>query len=208
MPATYARHMSDTPPPPPPPPPDPPPPPPMGVAPMGGPPHGDDGGPAGMELASSGMRVLARFLDGLILVLVFGTAFAAIVLGGDDDAGIAGLGTDISLGRAYAIALMGVAVGFLWDAVCTKQFGGSPMKLAFGMKVVRQDGSDVEWEHAIKRWALPGALALVPPVAGVDLLLSFAQFVIVIVSLVFVFTKPMRTAVWDLFAKTLVVKSR
>lgn len=203
--------MSDTPPPPPPPPSEPPPPPPT----FGGPPPsfggahtGPEDWPAGPNLASAGMRLLARFLDGLILVVVFGTVFAAIVLGGDDDAGFAGLGTDIGVGRAYAIALMGAAVGFVWDAVCTKQFGGSPMKLAFGMKVVQQDGSDVEWEHAIKRWALPGAFALVPPVVGIDILLSFAQFGVVMVSLVFLFSKPMRTALWDLFAKTLVVRSR
>ncbi len=195
--------MSDTPPPPPPPPSDVPPPPSWGDAPLG-----PDGVPAGTELASSGMRVLARFLDGLILVVVFGTVFAALIIGGDDDAGIAGLGSDISTGAAYAIALLGVAVGFVWDAVSTKMFGGTPMKLAFGMKVVQRDGSDVEWEHAVKRWALPGAFALVPPVFGLDFVLSLAQFVIVIVSLVFVFTKPLRTALWDQFADTLVVKSR
>jgi uncharacterized RDD family membrane protein YckC len=196
--------MSDSPPPPPPPPDGPPPPPPS----FGAPSLEPDGVPAGMELASSGMRVLARFLDGLILVVVFGTVFAALVLGGDDDAGFAGLGSDVSVGSAYAIALLGVAVGFVWDAVCTKQFGGTPMKLAFGMKVVQRGGDDVEWEHAVKRWALPGAFALVPPIVGLDIILSLAQFVIVIVSLVFVFTKPLRTALWDQFADTLVVKSR
>lgn len=173
-----------------------------GGAAVGGP------GPAGLELASPGMRVLARLLDGLIVGLVFGSIFAAVVLSGDDDAGLAGIGTDTSVPRAYVIALLGAAVGFVWEAVSTKAFGGSPMKLAFGMKVVREDGSDVAWEHAIKRWALPGAFALIPPIMAINLLVSLAQLAIVVVSLVFIFSKPLRTAVWDQFAGTIVVRSR
>lgn len=150
------------------------------------------------------MRVLVRFLDALIIALVFGSIIAALILSSGDDAGFAGLGGDVSFGKAYAIAILGMIVGFVWDAVCTKMFGGTPMKLAFGMRVVQDNGADVEWEHAIKRWALPGAFALIP----IPILPDLASFVVVIVSLVFIFTKPLRTAVWDLFANTLVVKSR
>lgn len=164
--------------------------------------------PGDRPLASPGMRVLARFLDAIIVGIVFGSIFAAVILTGDDDAGLAGFGSDTSLGRAYLIALLGAAVGFGWDAVCTKMFGGTPMKLAFGMKVVQQDGADVEWEHAIKRWALPGAFALIPPLVGLNVLLSLVQLVIVIVSLVFIFSKPLRTALWDQFASTMVVTTR
>ena len=155
------------------------------------------------------MRVLARFLDGLIVGLVFGAILAAIILSGDDAAGFGGFGTDASVGRLYLLGLLGAAASFAWDAVCTKQFGGSPMKLAFGMKVVQEgSGADVEWEHAIKRWALPGALALIPPIAVLSALTSLAQIVLVIVSLVFIFSKPLRQAVWDQFAGTVVVTSR
>jgi uncharacterized RDD family membrane protein YckC len=162
----------------------------------------------GLPLASAGMRVLARFLDSLIVALVFGSVFAAVILTGDDDAGFAGIGTDASVGRLYLVALLGAAVGFVWDAVSTKMFGGTPMKLAFGMKVVQQNGADVEWEHAIKRWALPGAFALIPPIVVLNVLVSLAQLVVVIVSLVFIFSKPLRTAVWDQFANTMVVTTR
>ena len=93
----------------------------------------------------------------------------------------------------------------VWDAVLTKQFGGTPGKLVLGMRVVRADNGDrVEWSHAIIRWAVPGALALVP----IPVLPGLVNFVIFIVSLVFIFTKPLRQAVWDLVAKTLVVKAR
>lgn len=152
--------------------------------------------------------MLARILDAIILGVVFGGIFTAIILSGDDDAGLAGFGTDTTFARAYLIALLGAVAGFLWFAVCTKMFGGSPMKLAFGMKVIQQNGADVEWSNAIKRWALPGAFALIPPLTFLNALLGLAQLVIVIVSLVFIFSKPLRTAVWDIFADTLVIKSR
>lgn len=161
--------------------------------------------PGGLPLAESGMRVLARFLDSLIIGLVFGFIFSAIVLSDGDTAGFGGLGADASFGRVYALALLGMAAGFVWDAVCTKQFGGTPMKLAFGMRVVRaDDGGAVEWRHAIIRWAVPGALAIIP----LPILPGLVNLVIVIVSLVFLFSKPRRQTVWDLAAKTIVVKAR
>ena len=161
--------------------------------------------PGERPLADPWMRVLARFLDGLIVGLVFGLVFAAIVLGDDDSAGFGGFGADASFGKVYTLALLGMAAGFVWDAVCTKQFGGTPMKLAFGMRVVRaDDGGPVEWSHAIIRWAVPGALALIP----LPVLPGLINLVIVIISLVFLFTKPLRQTVWDLVAKTLVVKAR
>lgn len=164
-----------------------------------------DAVPGERPLADPWMRVLARFLDGLIVGLAFGLVFSAIVLSDGDTAGFGGLGADASFGKVYALGLLSMVAGFVWDAVCTKQFGGTPMKLAFGMRVVRaDDGGPVEWRHAIVRWAIPGALALVP----LPVLPGLANLVLVIVSLVFLFTKPMRQAVWDQVAKTLVVKAR
>lgn len=163
------------------------------------------GVPGGRPLAETWMRVLARFLDSLIVGLVFGFVFSAILLSDGDDAGVGGFGADGSFGELYVLGLLGMAAGFVWDAVCTKQFGGTPMKLAFGMRVVRaDDGGPVEWRHAIIRWAVPGALALVP----LPVLPGLVNLVIIIVSLVFLFTKPLRQTVWDLAAKTLVVKAR
>lgn len=161
--------------------------------------------PNGKPLAEAWMRIVARLLDAIILGLVFGSIFAAIILSGDDSAGFGGFGADASFGEIYTIGLLGVAAGFVWDAVLTKMFGGSPMKLAFGMRVVRADsGADVEWSHAIKRWSVPGAFSLIP----IPVLPGLANLIVLIVSLVFIFSKPLRQAVWDLFGGTLVVKNR
>jgi uncharacterized RDD family membrane protein YckC len=148
------------------------------------------------------MRVLARFLDGVILGVV-NFVIALAIVGSDSSAGFEGFGGDASFGELYAVSLIGVGISFLWDAVMTRLFGGTPMKLAFGMRVVRADnGQQVEWSHAITRWAIPGAFALIP----LPVLPGLLQLIVVIISLVYIFSKPLRQAVWDQVAKTLVVK--
>jgi uncharacterized RDD family membrane protein YckC len=157
--------------------------------------------PAGEPLANPGVRVLARLLDGVILGVI--TFLAALVLFGRDSAGFDGIGGDASFADLYVAGLIGVASSFVWDAVMTRLYGGTPMKLAFGMRVVRADnGQQVEWHHAITRWAIPGAFALIP----LPRLTGLFSAVVMIISLVFIFSKPLRQAVWDQVAKTLVVK--
>lgn len=162
-------------------------------------------GPGGHVLAPAWKRIAARLLDIVILGLLFGSFFAAIVLGDNDGAGFGGVGADASFGELYQIALFSAAIGFVWDAVCTKSFGGTPMKLAFGMRVVQAgDGAPVEWKHAIIRWAIPGAIGLLP----IGLIGSLVNLVIVVVSLVFLFTHALRQTVWDQAAKTIVIDAR
>jgi uncharacterized RDD family membrane protein YckC len=144
------------------------------------------------------MRVLARFLD-IVILIVIGLIIGAIVGGGS---ATVSSGTGDGIGRFLVAAILGLIVGFLYDAVMTKTKGGTPMKLAFGMRVVRaDDGSPVEWKHAIIRWAIPGVFTIVPILGGI------VALVVVIVSLVFIFTKPLRQAVWDQVAGTIVVKA-
>ena len=150
-------------------------------------------------------RIAARLLDIAILGLLFSSIFAAIVLGDNEGAGFGGVGADASFAELYQIALFSAAVGFLWDAVCTKSFGGTPMKLAFGMRVVQaRDGTPVEWKHAIIRWAIPGAIGLLP----LGLIGSVVNLIILVISLVFLFTHGLRQTVWDQAAKTVVVEHR
>src|SRR6188472_513637 len=118
--------------------------------------------PAGEPLAKPGMRIVARFLDGLILGVI-GYLVALALIGPDDASSLDNFGGDVSFADAYLVAVIGVGIAFVWDAVATRMFGGTPMKLAFGMRVVRADnGQQVEWHHAITRWAIPGAFALIP----------------------------------------------
>jgi uncharacterized RDD family membrane protein YckC len=158
--------------------------------------------PIGEPLAPAGIRVLARLLD-LVILGVVNFVLAWVLFGRDSSAGFEGLGGDDDFVDLYVVAVIGVGVAFLWDAVMTRVYGGTPMKLAFGMRVVRADnGQQVEWQHAITRWAIPGAFALLP----VPILPGLLSVIVVIISLVYIFSKPLRQAVWDQVAKTLVVK--
>jgi uncharacterized RDD family membrane protein YckC len=188
---------------PPPPPGAPPPPPPPPPPPSGGFYTPAPGVPGGRPLAEPWMRILARFLDGIIASVVFGSIAAAIVLSGDDSAGFGGLGGDVDAGTRFWLVLLTLIPSFLYEAVLTKLFGGTPMKLAFGMRVVQaSEGGPIEWKGSIIRWAVPGAFGIVPVIG------ALASLVVTIVSLVFLFSDKLRQTVSDKVAKTLVVKAR
>jgi uncharacterized RDD family membrane protein YckC len=158
--------------------------------------------PRGEPLAAPTTRVAARLLDSVILWTVT-LLIAAAIVGNDDSARFGGLAGDADFTERYLLALLGVTIGFMYDAVPTKRYGGSPMKLAFGLRVVRADnGGRAEWSHAVVRWAIPGAFALIP----MPMVTGLLSVVVVAVSLVYIFTKPLRQAVWDQVAKTVVVK--
>lgn len=187
------------PPPPPPSSPPPPPPPPGGM--YTPPPPG--GVPGGRPLASAGMRILARLLDAIILGVVGGSIGAAIVLSDGESAGFGGLGGDLDAGKRFAIGLVSLVIGFVYEAVVTKMAGGTPMKLVFGLRVVRAtDGQPVQWQESIIRWGFLGVIGLIPVLGGI------AAFIISIVSLVFLFTDKLRQTVTDKVAKTIVITTR
>ena len=117
-----------------------------------------------------------------------------------DDAGTVAATGEVEAGRVFLATFLVLGVSFAWEAVATKLFGGTPMKRAFGMRVVQvESGDDVEWRHAIFRWGTLAIWSVIP------VLSLFVPLILVIVSLTFVFTKPLRQAVWDLAAKTVVV---
>jgi uncharacterized RDD family membrane protein YckC len=110
---------------------------------------------------------------------------------------------DASTSEIVIVAVLSLAASFAWDPMCTKLTGGTPFKLALGMRVVRAaDGSSVSWGTAIVRWGVVAVWSLVP---AFGVIISGA---LLIVSVFFLFTNPRRQAVWDQVAKTLVVRTR
>ena len=180
------------------PPPPPPPPMPPGYTPYSATPAVAGGRP----LAEAWKRMVARALDIIVPGLIFGALGAAIVLSDGDDAGFGGFGGDVNMGSRYAISIIGLILGFVYTAVLTKVAGGTPFKLVFGMKVVREDGAPLTWKDSIVRWAVSGLTPLIPVLGGIIAL------VIGIVGIVFLFTKPTRQTVSDLVAKTVVINGR
>lgn len=150
--------------------------------------------PGDRVLARSGMRVIARVLDTLMILLIW--SLVAVLAGGSTTTAD---GSDADGGAFLVVALINLVVAFVLDPVLTRYKGGSPMKLAFRFRVVRaDDGLPVGWSHAIRRWLVPMPLLAIP-------LGLFAAVIAIAISLAFIFTKPLRQAVWDLIGKTIVV---
>ncbi len=163
-------------------------------------PAGDAVAPDGRALAGPWRRVAARVLDTLAVNLVIGSIIDAIIVGEVD---LTGASEDLPYARLFLAAVVMVGVWFVWDAVLTATRGGSPMKLALGLRVVRADtAGPIGWGAAVMRWGVLAIWWLVP------ILSLIAPLVIVIVSLVFLFTRPLRQTVWDRVARTLVVSTR
>jgi uncharacterized RDD family membrane protein YckC len=156
--------------------------------------------PTGVPLAVPLQRIAARFADTMVLLLINAAVFA-VVAGGSG--GFTGDYDDTATSEIVIVAILSLAASFAWDPMCTKLTGGTPFKLALGMRVVRAaDGGAVSWGTAIVRWGVVAVWSLVP---GFGLIISGA---LLIVSLFFLFTNPRRQAVWDQVAKTLVVRTR
>lgn len=147
--------------------------------------------PGGHEIAGAWPRIGARLIDGLILVVV-SFAMAAAFLDVDDlDGGLdpGFMFVSIALGAAYSIGFVGT-------------LGGTPGKLALGLRVVRQeDGvSPPGWDKAFLRYA-PDLVGLVPLIGGL------VSLVFLVLSLVWLGTDTCRRTIYDRAATTYVVKA-
>lgn len=147
------------------------------------------------QLASVGQRVAARIIDAIIMVVVLGvfiSGFVASTLDDDDK---------ISTGALFAGTLVSTAIGALYEILMTANGGQTLGKKVMKIKVVRLvDGQTPDMTTAVKRW-LPNIVGLIPRI-GAPL-----SFLILIASLVLVFTDPRRQTVFDKFAQTVVVEA-
>jgi uncharacterized RDD family membrane protein YckC len=98
-----------------------------------------------------------------------------------------------------------LVVSFGWEAVCTAIFGGTPLKLATGLRVVqRGDGRRIGWAASLLRSVLAGAVVAVP----LGVVSVIGGLVMYAVSLVLIAVRPAREALWDLVAGTVAVTQR
>ena len=178
----------------------PPPPPPPGVQPPppGYVPYSPHQTTAGAQsLATPGKRILARIIDGLLIGVFFLIVTAAF--GGGFFVG------GISQADAFGIQLLGLVVGTAYEAAFLTSKGATPGKMAMSVKVVFEDGRKLDLEGALRRLSpsiVLGIIALAPAFVRLS---NFANFVITLVSLVFLFTDQRRQTVWDRIAKTIVI---
>ena len=161
---------------------------------------GEGRAPGEYPIADVWPRIGARVLDFVVAGMLIGY-LVQIAIRGDVEA--PGPDSDASNSELFVAGLASVAVWFVWEVVVTAWKGGSPMKLALGLRVVRADDRRVVgWKESLVRWAVLAAWGLLPVIG------LFVQILLLGVSLVFLFSRPMRQTVWDLGAKTLVVRAR
>ncbi|PPK92001.1 putative RDD family membrane protein YckC [Kineococcus xinjiangensis] len=130
--------------------------------------------PDGQPLAALGMRLLARFLDGLIVLLLATVAgwgylrrtFALMEEATRGSGGmltpqqITGLATDPRVGEnSLAFTLTLIAVSAVYTVPMLRYFGATPGKLLCRLRVRRWDRPGLPtWSESIRRWMLADML--------------------------------------------------
>jgi uncharacterized RDD family membrane protein YckC len=145
------------------------------------------------RLADPGKRIVARIVDILILAVVLVVPLMIWLVQRDDGFDAGGFDPPgLTFTLVAAIPSLLYEVGF----VAIK--GATPGKMAMGITVIRQDGTDPPG------WG-PAVLRRVTDLAG---LVPFASVVLTIVSFVFLFTDDRRRTIPDRIASTYVVDVR
>ena len=126
-----------------------------------------------------GIRAAATIID-IVIFWVF-SFLVAIVTGDASGAGFA-LGTGAS-------CLVGI-IAIAYYVVMEQMYGGTVGKLALGLKVVKIDGTAMDWQTAIVR----------------TLLRIVDGFFVYLIGAILVWTSPTKQRLGDKVAKTLVVK--
>ncbi|WP_432093586.1 RDD family protein [Streptomyces sp. bgisy100] len=122
------------------------------------PPGAPMGGPPQEALASQGVRLGARLLDGLILIVAFAVVLGVVVLlqlpGRDSDAYMI---TIAVLGICCWVALL------FYEPVMTWKYGATLGKRICGIRVARlEDGQNISFGRAMGRWGITFAMGFVP----------------------------------------------
>lgn len=168
-----------------------------GPQPIPGAPQDLTGGP---RLAEPINRIGARIIDGIawwIIGLVITVPFGATAL-------LTG-GSDISYAAAAAAGILSTLAVAAYEIGFVGTQGATPGKMLLGLKVTREDGSPPDMRDAAMRMAHYIGLGILGAITGfIGFVFNLALLVIVIVSLVFLFTDARRQTVWDRIAKTLV----
>ncbi|MCX8166243.1 MAG: RDD family protein [Candidatus Micrarchaeota archaeon] len=144
------------------------------------------------NLANPFLRIVAFVIDSIILGVV---AFLFLVVSGFSM--VAG-GATLSplaaitpiLFMIFAIAYFLVTEGMMWSA--------SPGKKIVGIKIVKEDGSNLDLVTALIRLVVKSILFAIP----------FVNFLILLASLFFMFTSPKKQAIHDMIVKTYVVENK
>lgn len=154
----------------------------------------------GVTLANPGMRIVARFIDGLLMGL------ASFLIGLAFGLGSIGLGGDYSFGAVLIVSVLSAAVYFAYEYFMLNSSGATLGKMAFGFKIIREDGQPLDSNSVMMRAGVWGVVTLIAN--GVPFLGSLLSLVFIVTCVVFLFSRPRHQDIPDLVAKTVVITTR
>jgi uncharacterized RDD family membrane protein YckC len=147
------------------------------------------------------MRLLARFIDGIILAIV--GAIITIPFG------ITQFGSR-DVGTSIAVAILGglivAAIGIAYEVILTSQRGQTIGKMAVGIKIVRNDGQPLDIQSAATRYSPSIVLSLLGIIPIVGILAALGSLVLAITNIVWVFSK--KSSVYDKVGNTSVISAK
>lgn len=171
-----------------------------------------NGAPAGSNVASIGVRLGARLIDGVLITLVylvFSGIFLSSLAGSDISYSNDANGNLISTGGPGAGFFVSLLVGLLlvflitlaYEVVMIALRGATVGKQLLGVKVVREsDGQVPDWGPSLLRWIVPLAPAIIPFIGALGTLVVYLSPL---------FDSSGRNQGWhDKVAKTLVISTR
>ncbi len=154
----------------------------------------------GVTLANPGLRIVARFIDGLIMGL------ASFLIGLIFGLGSIGLTGDYSFGAVAIVSVLSAAVYFGYEYLMLSSSSATLGKMAFGFKVLREDGQPLDSNSITMRAGVWGGVTLVANL--IPILGSLVSLVFIVTCVVFLFSKPRHQDVPDLVAKTVVITTK
>ena len=144
--------------------------------------------------------MVARLIDGVIWFFIL--LITALIGGG----GAFATGGGDSSFVVFALAsLVGVAGVTAYEVFMTTKTGNTLGKKVFNLTIVNVDGSAVDEKTMVMRMATYIGFGVLGVLPILGILAGIANFVVVLVSLIFLFTDAMRQAIWDKIAKTKVI---
>lgn len=157
------------------------------------------GGYTKATLPSPWLRLLARIIDGLILLIpmvIIGVILGSTA-GGVGGFSSGGVSTD---GSTILAGVLGGLIGLAYEYYFLAKDGATPGKKIMSLKVVLEDGSPLGSDGAVRRLIL-AAVGIVPIVGGI------IGFIVGIATVIMIFTDERRQVPADKVAKSLVIKA-
>ena len=139
--------------------------PPQYGAPYGGQYYGGPSAPAPGQIASMGMRLVARIIDGILLAVVsIGLAYAAGIKLFSTTTTFNSNGTTtrsanfaLYSGKYFEFLLISAIIGIAYEVVLIATRGATLGKMAVSVKVLNAQGQVPGYPASLKRWILPTA---------------------------------------------------